>query len=111
MNIIIKLSTIYFLCMTTVLNADSLYCSDIYTTITGNKKGESIKADGSQGNGNTKIKIAFGKKHLYLGSGTDKVELIYLGNGPSNIFSFPSVLGGNVYESLNYQNLSPFTPS
>ncbi|WP_457744930.1 hypothetical protein [Sulfurimonas sp.] len=83
-----------FLSITTFLNAESLVCSDIYTTITDQKGLKPFKADGSKGNGKTKITIEFGKKHLYI-IGTEKVEAIYLGNGKSNIYFLEKTPSGN----------------
>lgn len=78
----------------TFLNADSLVCSDIYTTITDQKGNNPFKSDGSKGNGKTKITIEFDKKHLYI-IGGEKVEAIFLGSGPSNVYFLEKTSSGN----------------
>ncbi len=76
------------------LNANSLLCSDIYTTITEQKRDNTFKSDGSKGNGKTKITIEFDKKHLYI-IGSEKVEAIFLGKGSSNVYFLEKTDVGN----------------
>lgn len=76
------------------LNADFLVCSDIYTTITDQAKNKPIESEGSKGDGKTKITLEFGKKHLYI-IGSTKVEAIYLGAGPENLYFLEKTPSGN----------------
>ena len=93
---IFKMLTIFSVLVgITLLNADSTICTDIYTTITEQGGNKPYKVDGSKGNGKTKITIEFGKKHIYL-TGTDKVELTYIGKGPSNLYLLEQTSSGNM---------------
>jgi hypothetical protein len=91
-----KLFTIFsFLSGVTLLNAKSIICTDIYTTITKKKGTKPYKVHGSKGNGKTKITIEFEKKHIYL-IGTYKTELTYIGKGASNIYLLEQTSSGNI---------------
>lgn len=88
-------SIISIIGLTSSLYSGSLICEDTYTTITA-KKSNIYKADGSKGKGNTKITIEFGDKAIYLSSsGSDKVELIYLGKGVGNMYMLEKTSAGN----------------
>ncbi len=90
----IKVLAILFFGVISSLNANSLLCSDIYTTITEQKRDNTFKSDGSKGNGKTKITIEFDKKHLYI-IGSEKVEAIFLGKGLSNVYFLEKTDAGN----------------
>ncbi len=90
----IKVLAILFFGVISSLNANSLLCSDIYTTITEQKRDNTFKSDGSKGNGKTKITIEFDKKHLYI-IGSEKVEAIFLGKGSSNVYFLEKTDVGN----------------
>lgn len=79
-----------------MLHADDLQCHDIFTTMTSQKGKAPYISEGSKGKGNTKIIISFGKKKVFLISGTDKQELFWLGKGSGASYLLEKTKSGNV---------------
>ncbi len=77
------------------LNANELQCHDIYTSMTSQKGNAPYITEGTKGKGNTKIKITFDEKKVFLTVGTDKQELFWLGKGSGASYLLEKTKVGN----------------
>jgi len=84
------------LSINSILFADKFACKDIYTTITSKKGDKPYIADGSEGNGNTKIILEFAKDGTYIIVGADRTKLTYVSEGPGNKYFTEKTGTGNI---------------